>query len=153
MTTKVCTKCGVEKPLGEYYKEKRTKIGVTSQCKSCLNHRSSEYRKKNPKKAREISQRWALNNREKERAQSLKYRLSNPNKRRESTRRWRINNPEKLREFSKRSTNKMPPSYLKNILCNQYDISRADITPETIEMKRRSIKYYRELNQLKKLTE
>ena len=33
--TKVCSKCGEEKLLSEFYKSKYTKSGVVSQCKSC----------------------------------------------------------------------------------------------------------------------
>jgi len=33
--TKICSKCGVEKPLDEFYKEARGKYGRGSQCKAC----------------------------------------------------------------------------------------------------------------------
>ncbi len=36
METKVCTKCGVEKPLPEYYKHKGGKAGRDSRCKRCI---------------------------------------------------------------------------------------------------------------------
>ena len=32
---KVCTKCKVDKELTEFYKQKSTKDGLFSQCKSC----------------------------------------------------------------------------------------------------------------------
>jgi len=32
---KTCSKCGIEKPLSEFYKEKRRKHGVASRCKPC----------------------------------------------------------------------------------------------------------------------
>jgi hypothetical protein len=36
MKTKICTKCGIEKELSEFYKHSgRCKYGVSSQCKSC----------------------------------------------------------------------------------------------------------------------
>lgn len=35
--TKVCTKCGVEKPLSEFHKSKRLAYSVHSRCKRCAN--------------------------------------------------------------------------------------------------------------------
>ncbi len=37
MLTKVCTKCGVEKVLDEFYRSKRGKFGRCSHCKLCVN--------------------------------------------------------------------------------------------------------------------
>ena len=36
MDTKICIKCGLEKPLGEFYSDKRLKCGKASSCKSCV---------------------------------------------------------------------------------------------------------------------
>lgn len=33
--TQICSKCGIEKPLSEFYNKKRNKTGVMSICKSC----------------------------------------------------------------------------------------------------------------------
>ena len=41
MSMKTCTKCGQEKPLSEFYKNKNSKDGLRTQCKSCV----SEYYK------------------------------------------------------------------------------------------------------------
>lgn len=35
MKTKVCSKCGVEKPLLEFHKSKNHKYGVRNECKGC----------------------------------------------------------------------------------------------------------------------
>ncbi len=42
MKKKVCTMCGVEKPLSEYYSHPRTTLGVLGRCKVC--HRSEARR-------------------------------------------------------------------------------------------------------------
>lgn len=34
---KICTKCGIEKPLSEFNKTKENKIGVAPRCKTCIN--------------------------------------------------------------------------------------------------------------------
>lgn len=43
MQTKTCTKCGEEKALTEYHKNKTCKYGVNSQCKPCVIERNREY--------------------------------------------------------------------------------------------------------------
>lgn len=35
METKKCSKCGIEKPLSEFYNNSETKSGKSSQCKKC----------------------------------------------------------------------------------------------------------------------
>lgn len=44
MTSKICTKCKVEKSLDEFYGRKNVKDGKQSECKSCLSNRSLEYK-------------------------------------------------------------------------------------------------------------
>ena len=42
MQTKTCTKCGEEKALTEYHKQKLGKYGVTSRCKGCASEIARE---------------------------------------------------------------------------------------------------------------
>ena len=42
---KICTKCGNNKDLEEYYKDNRTKDGRQSECKSCHNLAQTKYEK------------------------------------------------------------------------------------------------------------
>ena len=44
MTTKVCSKCGAEKGLGEFYKQKDCKYGRMAICKECLLAQQRAYR-------------------------------------------------------------------------------------------------------------
>lgn len=46
METKICSKCSIGKEISNFRKEKRTKIGLQSQCKQC----EKEYRLKNREK-------------------------------------------------------------------------------------------------------
>lgn len=43
METKVCTRCGQEKPLADFIKNNKTKDGRGSQCKACHNIVCKEY--------------------------------------------------------------------------------------------------------------
>lgn len=50
---KKCTKCKVEKPFGEFYKEKAGKYGLRSKCKFCMQEYRKEWRKQNQTKRNE----------------------------------------------------------------------------------------------------
>lgn len=43
MQTQTCTKCGEEKALTEFHKNKKGKYGVTSVCKNCKNEYDKKY--------------------------------------------------------------------------------------------------------------
>ena len=127
MKTRICTKCGEEKPeTAEYFpRAKTSRGGLNTTCKVCCN--------KNARK-------WRLENLERER---------------ENGRRWRAENPEKLRERIKRSKKRqvdtLLPCYLKTLIANKYGISHSEIGDELINAKRREIRYYRQFKQLKQL--
>jgi len=46
--TKICTKCGVEKPLEEFCLDNSRKDGRSSRCKKCKNELQNERRRNNP---------------------------------------------------------------------------------------------------------
>ena len=60
METKICTKCNIEKDLSNFRKEKRTKMGLQSQCKEC----EKEYRLKNREKQIIYMKQYYKNNKE-----------------------------------------------------------------------------------------
>ena len=89
MNTKRCACCGIEKPLSEFYPDKRRKAGVCGHCKDC--HLAK-------------CKKWYANlsDDEKEKYYQAGQKLiaSNPArqaKRLESGRKWRIANPEKAK--------------------------------------------------------
>jgi hypothetical protein len=43
-TSKVCHKCGIDKPLTDYWRNATQKDGLQIQCKTCLNARNRESR-------------------------------------------------------------------------------------------------------------
>ena len=45
---KKCPKCGIEKPLSEYHKNKNSKDGLTRTCGVCSTTQSKEWYRKNP---------------------------------------------------------------------------------------------------------
>lgn len=51
--TKVCSKCGKEKPVSEFSKDKNSSDGYTYQCKECRNKKYREYYAAHPEKRKE----------------------------------------------------------------------------------------------------
>ena len=47
---KICSRCGIEKDVNEFEKDKRAKNGVGSCCKKCHSERSTQWNKDNPDK-------------------------------------------------------------------------------------------------------
>lgn len=86
--TKVCSKCGEEKPLTEYNKDKRLKSGLRAACRVCDKARNKKYREENRERAIAASKKWREENREKARAQSKKWKNENREKVRAHKRKW-----------------------------------------------------------------
>lgn len=47
METKICTKCGEEKPISEFYKDKQKSSGLRPDCKLCNSLKTKDYAKNN----------------------------------------------------------------------------------------------------------
>lgn len=69
ITTKICSKCGIEKPLSKFYKRKETRTGVASACKKCQKPhdkaRGKLYYKNNKEKVALRGEIYRRNNKEK----------------------------------------------------------------------------------------
>jgi hypothetical protein len=98
---KKCTKCLVEKPTSEFYKNKYSKNGFTSNCVLCI----KEYKLLNKGKIKE--QLKGYNKKRKE--SKKKWALKNKDKVNESRKKWTNNNKEKrsdyLKEYNKKYYN------------------------------------------------
>jgi 5-methylcytosine-specific restriction endonuclease McrA len=90
--TKVCTKCGMAKPLAEFHKQKAGKFGVKSTCKTCdalykkahyqqnkerISVQMSEYYEQNRDSILEQKKEYLAENREKIVAYRVKYHRRN----------------------------------------------------------------------------
>ena len=71
--TRVCRKCGQEKPLEEFVKDKTRALGHRHTCKQCNAERKRKWRAANPEKMREYNR---------------KQYAANPEKIRERNRKW-----------------------------------------------------------------
>ena len=100
--TRVCRKCGQEKPLSEFAKDKTRTLGHSYICKQCKYEQSRNWRAANPEKVREWSRKWRAANPEKVRTKKRKWRAANPEKVRTKKRKWREANLEKVREYDRK---------------------------------------------------
>jgi hypothetical protein len=55
MTTKVCTKCLIEKPLTEFHKDLGKKDGLRNDCRACSCSRARKHHADNPDKAKDFN--------------------------------------------------------------------------------------------------
>lgn len=95
---KICSKCGIEKTIEEFNRNKNRKDGLVCQCRNC----QKEYYEINKEKIKESSKRWRENNPEKAKENYKRWCENNLEKEKESSKRWRENNPERTKELHKR---------------------------------------------------
>lgn len=121
---KRCTKCGEIKPLSEFYKHKRMKDGLTSECKPCCKARTRRNQEKDPERHRkrnrlhyennkeayiQRARAWAKANPEKRAEQHKLYRKRHPERVKARDLRWKHANPDKVREYNRRVRAKLGP--------------------------------------------
>ena len=116
--TQVCTKCGLEKPLSEYYFRKDKNI-YRRDCKDCMCSRSKKYYRANTEKAKAKSKAWVKANPEKAKAIYKTYRESNP---------------EKVKEIKKRSRQKNPET--SRAICAKRRAAKLNATPAWADLKK-----------------
>ena len=75
--SRVCTKCGEEKLLGEFYKCKGGTYGRTSQCKLCRIKKEKQYRKANKEKISKREKKYREANKERIAERTIQYREAN----------------------------------------------------------------------------
>jgi 5-methylcytosine-specific restriction endonuclease McrA len=128
-----CSVCKEEKPLDEYYLDKRGKNGLRANCKSCVlaklkvnyqNKRQeklskrAEYYKAHAEKSKTYSKEWRIANPDKTRQYHQEYATANVEKERirhrEKSKRERLNNPEKVKERGRKWSQANPEKVAKN---------------------------------------
>jgi hypothetical protein len=72
MQTKVCSKCQIEKPFTEYFKDTKRAIGIRCKCKECCKKDTYEWRSKNKSAYNNYAAQWRASNPEKQHANEIK---------------------------------------------------------------------------------
>jgi hypothetical protein len=73
---KVCSKCGIEKSLAEFSKDKQKKDGLRCSCKECV----KKYNDTNIEHIKLKSNKWAKENIEKHKENCINWNKKNPEK-------------------------------------------------------------------------
>ncbi len=106
MESKICSKCGVEKPIAEYHKARDCKLGVRAHCKACLcrDARNSHHAKRDENVAKMRERR--ASDPEAVREYHRNYYAENTERRRAYLRKWREANREGYLDSAARSHRK-----------------------------------------------
>lgn len=101
--TKVCTKCGVEKEINCFTKQKGGKDGIRSYCKECASISIKAYRSENKDIVNKKKKQWADLNKDKMKGYMKTYRKmyrkNNSKRLAEKNKEWELKNPEKHKEI------------------------------------------------------
>jgi hypothetical protein len=89
---KVCRKCGIKKPLSEFYQDKRAKDGLYSSCKVCQGDANKKWRTGHTDVLRRLTKRW---------------RIEHPDQKKKLNRMWNMEHPERVREYRKKANIKI----------------------------------------------
>lgn len=107
METKRCTRCGVDKPLEMFCKDKKTKDGLNFWCRECV----KKYLESIKDKKSEMDKQYREKNKEKIREQQKKYREENKERISQKQKEYRENNKEKIalykKEYSRKNKDKI----------------------------------------------
>lgn len=77
MENRTCKKCGIEKPINEFYKNGKF---YRPSCKECDKKQSAEYKSKNLEKVRELNREYSRRNKKKREEYAVDYYLLNRDK-------------------------------------------------------------------------
>lgn len=106
--SKVCTKCGLTKPLTDYSAHSGKKSGLQGACKPCDKARALKWQAENPARVNAKNAQWAKRNLWSSRARDKRWREKNKPYDAERKRQWQQRNPDKVKQYNtkRRSTTK-----------------------------------------------
>ena len=115
--TKECARCGQEKPLSGFHKDKSGRLGVQSRCKVCALEYQKQYHQKNKDKIAEQKKQHYQKNKDKISARNKQYRQENRDKISE----YRQENRDKISEYAKQYAQNLPSMIyeIHNIITKQ----------------------------------
>lgn len=105
--TKICSKCGEEKPATtEYFRKAKTnKDGLRGQCKDCVKEYNKQYREENKEEIKELNKQWRKENKEEIKEYNKQYYKENKEeikeKKNEYNKQYYEENKEKRNEYLK----------------------------------------------------
>lgn len=104
---KKCTKCGEIKPFSGFYKCKKEKFGIRSQCKYCINHKNKKYRENHYYEIKKQRKSFRDSNKEKLYLKNKIYREKKRQILREKKKQYYRDNIKKVREYREKNRYKI----------------------------------------------
>lgn len=86
--TKICSKCGIEKPLDKFYSDKSKKSGKASYCKECTKKKSKEHYREHIEESRIYNKDYHQKHKKELNKQSRKYHQEHRKERNEKQRKY-----------------------------------------------------------------
>lgn len=106
MTTKICTKCNLNKPLADFSRSKTGKYGVNSRCRLCVREYNATYYKisgsRNREKYKESQSEWRNKTKAVKRVKDKAWRAANIEARKSVEKAYRLANAEKISEKNRK---------------------------------------------------
>lgn len=136
MQTKKCTKCGEEKELNEFYKDKIRRDKHRVYCKKCEAPYYKKYYIRNLEKLNAQRKKYQVHSRTKLNTQARKYWSRN---------RKILTLQQRVREAQKREY--LTNDYIKRLICQNASLNFADIPIELVALKREQLKLTRLIRQ------
>lgn len=99
---KTCSKCGVEKELSEFHRNRRMLDGHVVRCKPCAIAATLAWTRANPEKHVAHGIAWEKANPEKAAAKRARFRRNHPEQHRKDVAKWRVKNPDKHNATNRR---------------------------------------------------
>lgn len=140
---KVCPKCGVEKPLDDFYKQKRSKDGLSYMCKECNKLRTRKYHQENKERLKEYQKVYNKENKEMVAEKKRLYHLKNKEKDNEYAKQYRKKNKEILKE-KKRQYCKDNEEEIKKRRVRYYQRNKETIKERTKQYRQENIEWEKE---------
>lgn len=102
--TKICPRCGVLRPFGDFAKDKTQKGGLQTRCRECQSVVHKQYMVDNADAIRQKAHEYNMSERgrTKRKAYNAEYRRENSQYYFEYMALWRVNNTERLRAYAKK---------------------------------------------------
>ena len=150
---RICKKCGEEKELEEFVKDKRKKHGYEWRCKDCKNKYNREWDKTRSDDQKEKKLRAQRIWRKTSKGKRSQKKYSRSPKRKEANKRWhqKDESKERARVNVKLRAKALSDSYIKSFLFATYGLRVKNITQQMIELKRIQLKFHREIKKGKGL--
>ena len=145
---KRCSKCGQEKTLTEFHKDKKAKDGLRSSCKICKSEEDKKYAQDHREQIREYNKRYCKNHQKEIRERKQQYFKDHPRDRHEYNRQYAQDHREEKSAYYRGKTSELSDSYIKGLIKRKYKIpiefiSNSDILASPILIKRNNRFYFR----------